>query len=80
MREIKWQNAETDKPPINTDDKFSREHKHSISVLVRVVDRRDEFQGYSFGTYFISSDHWNIQGFMGGFKVTHFSVITAPPY
>lgn len=75
---INWQNAETEKPPIDVNDKFSREHQHSVRVLVRVVDRRNEFQGYSFGQYFGNSEHWNIQGFMGSFKVTHFAVINEP--
>lgn len=78
MKNIKWQNAETDKPPIDIHDEFNFANKYSVRALVRVIDRRGDLQAYSFGVYYKKSDHWNIEGYRGDFKVTHFAEINEP--
>jgi hypothetical protein len=66
------------KPEVNIKDKFDAENEISSRVLVRVIDVNGNFCGYSFGKFFHSSQHWSIEGYRGGFDVSHWSEINDP--
>jgi hypothetical protein len=74
---IEW-NMVLVKPQVNTKDKFDVEQRISQRVVVRVIDRDGRLCGYSFARYFHNSEHWVIEGYLGDFKVTHWSSLNEP--
>jgi hypothetical protein len=74
---IEW-NPVTVKPVLNPNDEWDKEHGFSDKVLVRVLDSCGRLSGYSLAKYRHTNDHWIIEGYLGNFKVSHWSSLNEP--
>lgn len=76
---IQWETIEV-LPKIDNADPYNKAQKASSRVIVWVTHNEVNIKPHaSFGQYYHSIDHWNIDGHSGqGWAVTHWANINQP--
>lgn len=75
---IHWMNAAKEKPSINRDDKFDKEHKISKRVLVYYKGALTNGYNVGFARFYRELEDWVIEGFRGHATVQYYSEINDP--
>lgn len=74
MKNINWISTKEEKPVINENDAFDKEHSRSVRVLVWVK----KYSCPSFAVYSHVYGDWFIEGIMGHKDVEFFAYVNEP--
>ena len=74
---IRWISVK-EKPLVNIKDDFDNRNNISERVLVYSKGHTTLYHNASFATYYHNANTWSVEGYRGGFTVTHWSYINKP--